>query len=328
MILQKINSNVISSFSSEQLDWALNEEMNRFIKQRFNITSNDKKLGFQSNEKRYDDLKSLITSKTLPSYINDVNSVYTYLPSDYFSLINDRSLTKDLCGNVFKSTDYDTQNLYSVIIPYINDPVNKYSTFQIIINSVVVFDINNYPQFVGGLPSIESKFELIDFILEELRNAGYEAKMTSSNSFYITSNNIFTISFVLFSGATNFPVTLTTLSKFKTITSGIEVTNRLTKTEDLYNILDSTFNKTTAASPISNLYQDRLIVHHNQKFILSNIKIDYIRKPKKISLPLEHRCELDESLHQEIVEDTAKRIAGLVGSQLYNNITNENINKE
>ena len=64
MILQKVNSNVISSFEPEEKDWVLNEEVNRFIKQRLSILSNEKRLGFQDTQKRVDDLKNLITSKT------------------------------------------------------------------------------------------------------------------------------------------------------------------------------------------------------------------------------------------------------------------------
>ena len=139
---------------------------------------------------------------------------------------------------------------------------------------------------------------------------------------------------ITFIGFDSYPPTLSTSSKIfkkvikKTTFNYLQTPNRLVKTEDLFELLTSAFGKTLSKSPISSLKEDLIFVYHNQKFICPQIRIDYIRKPKKINLSLYQDCELHDSIHQEIVENTAKRIAGLTFSQVYNNIINENLNKE
>jgi hypothetical protein len=173
-------------------------------------------------------------------------------------------------------------------------------------------------------------YELNNFIVDSISKAGYNI-ILKDNKFYITSTSPLIIAFI---GFDSYPPTLVTSSKVlkkvvkKSNYSYIQNNNRLVKTEDLYELLGSAFGKTSPASPISSLKENLIIVYHNQKFICSEIKIDYIRKPKKINLSLNQDCELHDSIHQEIVENTAKRIAGLTFSQVYNNIINENLNKE
>jgi hypothetical protein len=328
MILQKVNSNVISSFEPEEKDWVLNEEVNRFIKQRLSILSNEKRLGFQDTQKRVDDLKNLITSKTLSCYQGEDNSFFSFLPNDYMLLVNDRSLIEDLCGNLIKTTDYQNETIYTYQFNPFFELDDSMTDIEISINSISVFKLIDY--YPSGFTDVNMIYELNNFIVDSISKAGYNI-ILKDNKFYITSTSPLIIAFI---GFDSYPPTLVTSSKVlkkvvkKSNYSYIQNNNRLVKTEDLYELLGSAFGKTSPASPISSLKENLIIVYHNQKFICSEIKIDYIRKPKKINLSLNQDCELHDSIHQEIVENTAKRIAGLTFSQVYNNIINENLNKE
>lgn len=334
LLLQKVNSNFISSISSQEKDWFLNDEMLRFIKQRINPLSNDKHQGDQDTQKRYDDLKALIkTSPQLPVYVRDTKSLFAYLPSDYIGLKNDRSWTKDLCGAAYSVA---TSNSSIYYIDYkLPATVSKYLNMVLKINAVTVFDSSTYAPFVSGLSSIKQKFEYIDFIIEALRDAGYEAKYESYINLFkreciiITSPAAMSLDAKYGADASIIQNSVAIVNtKVNTITGVEEHENTLTKTEDIYKLLPLSFGNTKYSRPLSTLQRDALVVYHNQKFIMSSVSIDYIRKPRKINLSLNQGCELDENVHAELVDNAAKRIAGIVTSGNYQYLANENLNKE
>lgn len=335
--LQKLNSNVISSLRSEEKDWLLNEEVIRFIKQRINPASNDKRVGFEATQKRYDDLRVLITPASLPVYVNDNDSVFTYLPSDYFTLINDRSVTKDLCGVSYSTIATSIDTFYIASLPIADDNTNLYATFQVKINGSIIFDLSNY--VTGGLPSSNSKFVIVNYLLQRIAEiptllGGFSGKyenyfgVSVAGAVIIVGKSPFTYNIVYVGNTVSGNGLGVNYTKVTTPLKSTEVPNRLAKTEDVYTLLSTSFGTTFAHTPITLLEGSKLIAFHKQKFILSSLNISYIRKPKKIDISLNQGCELSESIHQEIVENTAKRIAGLVGSQQYNNIINENLLKE
>ena len=333
LLLQKVNSDFISSISKEEKDWFLNDETLRFVKQRINRLSNDKREGDQDTQKRYDDLKALITTRTLPVFIRDTKSVFSYLPSDYIGLKNDRSFTKNLCGAPYAVTTSNS-NLYYIAYKLPTD-ASKYLNMVLKINGVTIFDSATYVPFVTGLTNIKQKFEYIDFIIEAMRANGFEAKYENyidlfrRESIIITSSGAMSLDAKYGADASIITNSTTIVNvKVETITGVEEHENRLTKTEDIYKILPLSFGTTIYHSPLSTLERDKINVYHNQKFIMSSVKIDYIRKPHKINLILNQGCELDENVHVEIVDNVAKRIAGVVKSESYPNLINENSSKE
>lgn len=339
LIMEKVNSKSIDAFEPEEKDWALNEEVLRFVKQRSSELSNDKKLGFQATQKRYDDIKSLITPVSLPTYIQNNNSVFSYLPSDYIGLINDRTVLKNLCGASYSAIGTTGVNKYVCIIPIANDATNLYSKLKIRINGVQGFSIFDYPNLIKdvtyGVTTVSYKFAVIDLVVQVLNTNGFACKYSdfwdvSSNGAIIMVRDVpFTVD-IEYAPATIVSVasTLKALLSFSTQTNTIEKPNRLTDTEILYDLLNSSFGTTTVESPISSLERGKIILHHKQKFIPTTLNIDYIKKPRKISLSLNQACDLDESVHSEIVENTAKRLAAFTMSEAYKNIINENLLKE
>lgn len=334
-LLQKVNSNITKTFKPQEKDWALNEEVIRFINQKTSSLSNSKKLGLEATEKRYDDIRNLITPASLISYVRDSDSAFSYLPADYFSLINDRSLTKNLCGLPYNTNvTISNKNFFIYSIPILDDNTNLYSTFQLKRNGTVIFDLANYG---GSLPSSSSKFYIVNNLIQFLNTqSGISAKyenyfdVSSSGCIIIVSTTNDTFQTIYVGSSPTYTSTLKTLNRINPPPSGGlgEVPNRLSRTEDIYVLLSTSFCNTSWDSPLSSLEGGKIVCYHKQNFILSNINISYIRKPKKIDLSLNVGCELSESVHQEIVDNTAKRLAGITNSEAYNQIINENLLKE
>lgn len=88
--LQKVGSFVYDNFLPEEIDFFLNKMQERFIKDRVFNTADPKRLGFSSNQKRLDDIRSILEvdftdviagSPSVPYQRHD-------LPVDYLYLIN------------------------------------------------------------------------------------------------------------------------------------------------------------------------------------------------------------------------------------------------
>jgi hypothetical protein len=335
--LQKINSNSNSSFQDEEIEWFLYDETLRFIKTRMRPDLL-KGVGFQDDEKRYDDLENLITPVSLPAYVDaGGDCIFAYLPYDYMHRINDRSLTKDLCGATYNPTVANT-SFYTAkyLLPSI--ALSTYSSLQIFINSVGYFFATDY--FPSGLPDALAKFQLMNYIQEVTNKltitnppvSKYEKFMGQyqSGSLIVESSVAFTLahSYTGSGGTIQFPITQTQLSTVSAITGAKEVPNRLTKTDLLHDIRRSSIANTKHYSPLSDINDGKIRVWHDKKFIVSGIKMDYIRRPKKISVTLNQGCELNENVHPEIVVNTAKRLAGITRSEIYQNLAIENNLKE
>lgn len=78
-----------------------------------------------------------------------------------------------------------------------------------------------------------------------------------------------------------------TLLKKVGCTSNTQAPNRLTKSEDIYNILETSVFATSVKSPVSRLIGDKLYVYQTYKgvkqFDVEGIIIDYIKKPDVVA---------------------------------------------
>jgi len=328
------------------------------MKQRIRPQSNEKRLGLQEDQKRYDDLENLIVSASDPvnglsarldAHPNDDNSVYAFLPKDYFFLLNDRSLTKDLCGVTYAPTTANYKlDTACYTLPSIT--ITQFATLEIWVarsasdigsaTYTKIFSANTY--FPSGLPSLESKFELLNLIIQTLNKEGFDAKyetyrdVSCPGGIVVTKAEVDAAQPFLFQNRYNtgspitqqITVTKKTYTKLSDVAGSSEKDNRLTKTAELFQLLGSSSATTFHYSPITCLSNRKLIGYHNKKFILSKFYIDYIRMPKKISLSLNQSCELSENVHEEIVFNTAKRLAGNTLSEAYKNLINESLLKE
>jgi len=99
----------------------------------------------------------------------------------------------------------------------------------------------------------------------------------------------------------------------KRIPTSNEVTRELTynkfiQQDDIFKLLDDPFNTTKPSSPLTTIRGEYIDIYTSDIFIIDNVKITYIRKPKEISLTLGISCELPSHTHQEIVDRTVSSI--------------------
>jgi hypothetical protein len=78
--------------------------------------------------------------------------------------------------------------------------------------------------------------------------------------------------------------------------------NRLVSTDELYQAKSHPFTKPNKNSPLSTIAGNYIFGYDNGEFIIEEFKIDYVRRPRRISLKHNQSCELHEGVHQQIVD--------------------------
>jgi len=325
--LQKVASNQNRSYLPDEIDWALNVNQERYVKSRIKRT--EVGTGFALDQKLLDDISELITPDVTIKVRKASNSNgYVVLPTNYFELINDKSNIYSNCNSDFtKSTTVNNEYIASVKFQNSTKTSAFYDTFKIIVNDLVLFDNTDYNK---AYSSPHEKFALIELILEDVNTYNFNntipvniywesyKNLYKPDTFIIVSSVNISGSLIVDSSRTN--TFTSTNSTYETFLDKTErtVPNRLTNNSYLAEVLGDPFGKSNSDSIVSRISGDNLYVFFDDTFIISDVTIDYIRKPRQISLSLNRMCELRESTHQEIVENTVQYLMLVSENPTYN----------
>ena len=310
--LNKVNSNLYDIIKPQEKDYFLNRAQERFIKQRYSPLSNAKGRGFEMSQKRIDDLRNLL----IPNYYDKVYQLPTndfdystkgrfYFPDDYWFLTSNRSkVYYNSCGSIVQSTT--TENFYVALVT-IPDAETTYTNFFIKVDGVNLFNVSLYPEIANY--TTEDKSLLINLILDSLSVVNW--------SFYSSFKDLTADLIGVKTSAGNITVgfgesgtQIDTVHKrytYFTATGGSDliVPNRFLQQDDVYIVQQDPFNKTSISDgPICIISNNTMDVFFEpNEFIVKEIAISYIRKPKLINLEQNQSCELAEHTHAEIVRD-------------------------
>lgn len=325
--LQKVASNQNRSYLPDEIDWALNVNQERYVKSRIKRT--EVGTGFALDQKLLDDISELITPDvTIKTRKASNNNGYIILPTNYFELINDKSNIYSNCNSDFtKSTTVNNEYIGSVKFQNSTKTSAFYDTFKIIVNDLVLFDNADYNK---AYSSPHEKFALIELVLEDVNTYNFNntipvniywesyKNLYKPDSFIIVSSVNISGSLIVDSSRSN--TFTSTNSTYETFLNKTErtVPNRLTNNSYLSEVLNDPFGKSNSDSIVSRISGDNLYVFFDDTFIISDVTIDYIRKPRQISLSLNRMCELRESTHQEIVENTVQYLMLVSENPTYN----------
>lgn len=345
--VQKIDSNAFDFFLPEEKDWLLNRAQYRFIKQRSSEKSNRKQEGSDKTYKRYEDLEALYTRTNIPMYIgNDNEHFFGLLPHDFFDIRNAKCNLFYNCNGINNVGTIQETDTISVL-RFADDTVstNLFNNFLIRANSISqgvvnLFNINNYPNIVdgGSFKINKQKFIIVNHVIEILNRRNdievyweHYGNRYGPSSFIIINKSDYT-DFTISFGSYSQTSSVSSIGESKYNDNGNKLIKgraiRFVETEDLYDILDHDFYTTTYKSPVGTFRERQIQVYHNEKFILNELQIDYIRTPRLISLSLEQSCELPSSRHDEIVDIAVQLATAYIGSDVHKNIINENLLSE
>lgn len=313
--LNKVNSNLYDIILPQEKDYFLNRAQERFIKQRYSPLSNAKQRGFEMSQKRIDDLRKLLIPNyydkvyQLPSTDFDYETKGTfYFPDDYLFLTSNRSkVYYNDCGTITQSTAVESFNVALISIP---TTLTTYNSLVIYVDGNNIINSSNQPALSEY--TNEDRSALIEYLINEL-NAADIAGWTFYSSFKnLTADivgvktSIGDVEVALGEASTTYNTAIKSYTYF-TATGGtnLVVANRFIQQDDVYIVQQDPFNDTSVADgPLCIIHSNNIDVFFKPtEFIVKEIAISYIRKPKLISLQQNQTCELSEETHAEIVRD-------------------------
>ena len=174
LLMDKAGEGGSPSFTADEIDRFLNMAQDRFVTKRA-FGNNPRRTGFEEDQKRRDDLRTLIKSETLSAGTamlgNKPNGVFIKLPSDYRHSINEEAQLIKKGQTAFVEEEYTrtsvtpiTHDRYNKII---DDPFNKpdKKTVYRLDYGSSKDDTDLYVELISS-----SEYDIIAYLLRYLKN--------------------------------------------------------------------------------------------------------------------------------------------------------------
>lgn len=218
--LDKTEGLAYAAFEPEEIDWWLNEAIDRFVKTRYSGI-NVKREGFEQSQKRTDDLRTLVTESRIvysagPTDVSDKPHSYiiyqSQLPADYFLFLNDEvsiTFNNQVTGvnTVLRTFPMPiTADMYSARV---NDPYSEHILHMNTARPLRLFSSKGIELITDGQYSVTSYF--LKYLRKPKRvNLAFTASQTAGTSdieegiTYLVSSNTVTYNGVTYAVATSF----------------------------------------------------------------------------------------------------------------------------
>ena len=318
--LNKINSALYDVLLPQEIDLAFNKNIMMFVNQRYSSKSNRKQEGFEQSQKRIDDLKSLVKVKkdvalrgiSFTPYLSPEERTVFILPDNYLYKVATRlqTSTKGCSTSFIPQTEEVTYYIYGFNLA----GITNYSSFYIKNpDGVKVFTENS------GLGAYTTDdYGIFKNIVLDECNAFYKTTNTVfyENFFSYTKKNhlLFVTTtpgtFKYYNGSAEVNLTLLSTivdSKYPTQGTVIVTSDKQVTHDTVYALQADPFNETTEDFPLSFFENDLYYtLNETNKFVVSNVEMTYICKPRTVSYYGNISCDLPEHTHQEIISMTAQ----------------------
>jgi hypothetical protein len=315
--MNKINSALFENILEQEVDFALNNSILRFIKQRYNATSNLKGKGFEMSQKRIDDLRTLVTNYSAKAFLPvsfdpDINEkVVFYFPADYMFAVNSRfKVAENDCGTF----NYTSTSLTTNISTFDFGLVTDWTLFRL--RNLTSGYVLNLGSGASNYNTTEDLTYVIRIILQKLREnynySEYEFYYEYYNGSYfknqlIIVNKTTTTWQYSINNAVSY-VNLATSSNVKTHYTNaptISVAGKLVQEDDIFAMQVDPFNKTVSDFPLfyTSNYNFNIYIDRNN-FVVTDVILSYLRTPRTVSYFLNQDCDLPDHTHSEIVSMT------------------------
>lgn len=357
--IQKVNGYQENMFSPEEIDFQISRQQNRLVEEIIAETFEDHEVArgylLPLHVKNYK-LTTYVPNANEVLY--EQLAVYGVLPGNYFSLINNRSKVYKsddplYCADI-SALRVDTlyQNFGERVGAIaIATPLGTVAPFYF--KAQVILTIGGTPTSVLTVPeelvikSKKSVFYLVNYIQdyftenypdvqvywERFRNKTYPGKLI----FVTLNTNItaVTISFLRNDSSpdTSSTVTLTetVYRRYVPITAsnfpGFQIStpdNLDQESDKLYEQNINPFFRSKPSNPKTILSGNLLFAYESETFIISELVIDYVRKPKNVSINLSQGLELSGNGPQIVVDRTVEFLKMVIENPQYQAVLQDN----
>jgi len=357
--LQKVAAYSEDMFNADEIDLHLTRQQDRLLEEIVNKRFEDLQVGLDYiRPLLVKNNKLQVVLPELTDEIYEPNMVYGVLPANYYHLINNRSkvVTSTSAGLCEDLTTYKalgtskaafTERVAVLPVP---TPTNTtwpfYYKTKLVVESTSGNVEKTLPDGLNNLKSANSWFQITNYILENISIPGVEIFWESYRDVYSPKSFIFvtqdinitqvTINWETSSsntasagaGAASFVNTVYQKPNYTTSNltgyQETETANLLTETDEFYTQNVNAFYKTKKNQPKSQVSGDFLLVYENKSFLISDLSVDYIRKPRHISLSLNQNFELGGDAPRIIVNRTTEFLKLVIENPSYQAVLNDN----
>lgn len=355
--LQKVSAYTEEQFYPEEIDLQLNRQQDRIIEQVINKKFEDTQTGLDYIRPLMVKNKHLqVLVPQTSDLIYEPNMVYGILPANYYHLINDRSnvitstapdLCKDLSAYRAANQQVYTEYTATLLMPdtTVTEPPQYYDTRI----TVVQGGTPNYviiPAALNNLKSTESWFTVVNYFLDNFKFQGLEIYWENYRDIYAPRSFIFvttdpsitsvTIDWRVSGSNPSFggqgtavftPVVYNAPNYSSLTLTGYTaniVANLLLETDEFYEQDLNVFYRSTKNNPKSQIANGLLMAYERQSFLISDLYVDYIRKPRHVSLALNQNLEVGGDAPRIIVDRTIEYLKLAIENPAYKEVVTDN----
>lgn len=360
--LQKVDAFRQDMFEPPEVDLHLNKQQDRFIDDLFGKEFEDRQIRLDYVRALIvKNHKLQVIEPTQASPLYEPGMIYAVLPPDYLYLVNDRSklgLSQVFCADVTDVRSTEELQEHVSVLPF---PLSTrtdppfYNTFQIFKTEAAVEEaIYTAPTALTGyLTDPNAKYMVINNSLESMNRSlgtttrvyweSYRGQYYQNSYIFVRDNADWTqVRAVAYND--DDPVTIDnetnagfTQNDYQSPIfdpdqvedeSNIWVDNGMTEGDKLYDLPKNVYYQSSKQEPISAMSTDFIHVYDDKSFIIREVAIDYVRKPRQISLLLDQSCELTSaSARANIVDKTVQYMKLLIENPAHREFLQDNLIK-
>lgn len=320
------------------------------------------RVGVQGVQEKYDAVKGLVATTEIPliSFGEAYNHKYGVgvLPDNYFMLLQDSSNV--ICSD---SVLPDDKEYYVAFVPFTKDPrvtSTKYKDFnlQLVWSDSwenTYFHLNEFPNInTIGFNDVDEGYFIVNMVrrfrpkIEVATISGgkqvVEMYWEKWENIYKPNHFIF-VSYVSEGTSNRNPITIrfrydetnyatanfVNVQKEEIVPGAnkiVESQNRLVQQEDIGFILNNSLFTSNTASPVSELIGNLIKIYFPHRASVNKVRLTYICKPMAISLKYGLNSEIDEMLHDRLVDIAVMQYLASIPSQKFEGLKQENITIE
>lgn len=323
--LQRLASNRNRKLSPDQIDWYINSAQQALIQSAVSPVEGSGR--FQIKPEKYDIVSALTSSRRAihTSWIND--RYVSFLPPDFWYLLDDASRVTQICKGESKVTTYSVLNLTRVRFPLSTLLTNFYGSVELIYNNSTLINLTSFLQerqkSYTGLKSKDEHFYVRELLMQFLIDQGIDVYWERFHDNYwpyhliFVDNNASPIPIVLRvdgidNTSSNQQLTIEIHSGTR---QGILTPNTMVSSDKGTATSNTPYFKTSYISPVSEQGPSVLYTYSDKSFIVFQSSVSYIRKPRMVSLSLGTDCQLSPSIHQTVCNKTVELILSRIAAE-------------
>lgn len=279
--IQKISSHQVDIFLPQEMDLAINKNIHKFVSQRYGKQSNTKQKGFDESQKRIDDLRTLVVE-----YSDNTAFKAQIGPNSFID-----TFRLPVVGNT--DSDQDYRHLINVRALVEHQGCKKVNwDYEFSLDTCVCSD----PSFYTAENCTDNGADWVcSYTASENRIVGTYLYDSDGDLVYDSDGNL-------------------TLDNSKVVTMS---SCKFTQHDDIFELLQDPFNKPKITKPIYTILDENLDIYTDDSFIVSSVKITYLKHPAIVNIMSNTSCDLPVHTHQEIVDMTINSLLEAISDPRY-----------